>query len=270
MSDKVPNEGVGSLFFELAGDLRFSMLSKLSQKRYRLSQLSSELDATMQEAHRNMTRLVESGLVAKDREGDLVLTAYGKTVVTIIPSYDFLYRNRDFFLDHSLGDLPPKFIQRLGAFRKCDTMHGVMAILQRWKNLYTESDKYIKEIMAQVPLDVIETVRSRVEQGVKFSYIFAANAVIPKGRTQLLQKLGWRNLISKGLVERRMLAEVSVMTIFNEKQACVIFPNMKGEPDLNVMFYGEDPEFLEWCSDLFAYRWDMAETFDESKLQHEV
>ncbi len=270
MSDQEPNEGVGSLFFELAGDLRLSMLSKLGQKPCRLSQLASELDATMQEAHRNMTRLIGSGLVSKEKESELVLTAYGRTVMAIIPGYDFLYRNKEFFLDHSLGDLPPKFIQRMGALQKCEVVRGVMAILQRWKNLYTESDKYIREIMAQVPLDVIETVSSRIDQGVKFSYIFAINAVVPKGRTQLLQKIGWRNLISKGLVERRMLPEVRVMTIFNENQGCVIFPNMKGEPDLNVMFHGQDHEFLEWCSDLFAYQWEKAQPFDESKLRHET
>jgi len=270
MSDQQPNEGVGSLFFELAGDLRLSMLKKMVQRNYRLSQLSTELDATMQEAHRNMTRLIEAGLVAKDKEGELVLTAYGRTVVTIIPSYDFLYYNRDFFLDHSLGELPPKFIQRLGALSGSEIVHGVMAILQRWKNLYSGSEKFIKEIMSQVPLDLIETVSNRVEGGVKFSYIFASNSVVPKGRTQLLQKIGWRNFISKGLVERRMLPEVKVMTIFNEKQGCVLFPNLKGEPDLNTMFYGEDSEFLEWCADLFDYQWNLAGPFDESKLKHEV
>jgi predicted transcriptional regulator len=270
MPDQQPNEGVGTLFFELAGDLRLSMLTKLSQKNYRLSQLSSELEATMQEAHRNMTRLVDSGLVSKDRDGELVLTAYGRTVVAMIPGYEFLYNNRDFFIDHSLGDLPPKFIQRMGAFSRCEMVRGVMAILQRWKNLYSDSERYIREIMAQVPLDLIETVSSRVEGGVKFSYIFASNAVVPKGRTQLLQKVGWRNFISKGLVERRMLPEVKVMTIFNEKQGCVLFPNMKGEPDLNVMYYGEDREFLEWCSDLFDYQWEKAGQFDEAKLKHEV
>jgi predicted transcriptional regulator len=270
MADPQPNGEVGSLFFELAGGLRLLMLTKLSQKSYRLSQLASFLGATMQEAHRNMTRLIDSGLVAKDKEGELVLTAYGRTVVTIIPSYDFLYRNREFFLDHSLGDLPPKFIQRLGAFQNCEIVHGVMAILQRWKNLYSGSEKYIREIMAQVPLDLIETVSNRVESGVKFSYIFASNAVVPKGRIQLLQKVGWRNFISKGIVERRMVPEVNVMTIFNEKQGCVLFPNMKGEPDLNVMFYGEDKEFLEWCSDLFSYQWESAGQFDEAKLKHEV
>ena len=270
MSDQEPNEGVASLFFELAGDLRLLMLTKMSQKNYRLSQLASELNATMQEAHRNMTRLMESGLVTKGRDGELMLTVYGKTVVMLIPGYDFLYRNRDFFLDHSVGDLPTKFIQRMGTFQGCEMVHGVMAILQRWKNLYNESEQYIKEIMAQVPLDLIETVSNRVKNGVKFSYIFAANAVVPKGRTQLLEKVGWRNFINNGLVERRMMPEVKVMMIFNEKQGCVLFPNMKGEPDLNIMFYGENKEFLDWCSDLFAYKWEKAGSFDESKLKHEI
>lgn len=246
------------------------MLFRLGQKSYRLSQLASELDATMQEAHRNMTRLVDSGLVSKDRDGELVLTAYGKTVVALIPGYDFLYKNKEFFLDHGLGDLPPKFIQRIGAFRECELVHGVMAILQRWKNLYSESSQYIKEIMSQVPLDLIETASGRIEHGVKFSYIFATNAVVPKGRTQMLQKVGWRNLVNRGMVERRMVPDVKVMTIFNEKQGCVILPNMKGEPDLNVMFYGESAEFLDWCSDYFAYRWEKADPFDETKLKHEV
>jgi predicted transcriptional regulator len=265
-----PNESVGSLFFELAGNLRLSMLTKLNQKRYRLSELAFELEATMQEAHRNMMRLIESGLVTKGKEGELALTTYGRTIVIFIPSYDFLYRNKEFFLDHTLGELPPKFIQRMGAFGKCEIVYGVMAILQRWKNLYTESEKYIKEIMAQVPLDLIETISGKVEHGVKFSYIFSANAIVPKGRNQLLQKVGWRNFISKGIVERRMLQEVKVMIILNEKQGCVLFPNMKGEPDLNTMFYGEEKEFLEWCGDLFAYQWERAESFDESKLKHEV
>jgi predicted transcriptional regulator len=89
MSDQEPNEGVGSLFFELAGDLRLLMLTKLNQKNYRLSQLATELNATMQEAHRNMTRLIEAGLVAKGRDGELMLTVYGRTVVVLMPSYDF-------------------------------------------------------------------------------------------------------------------------------------------------------------------------------------
>jgi predicted transcriptional regulator len=265
-----PEEGAGSLFFELAGELRLSMLMKLIQKQYRLSQLAAELGATMQEAHRNMTRLIESGLVLKDSEGDLILTPYGITIVSLIPSYDFLFSQKEYFLEHSLGEQPRKFIQRIGSLHNCEIVHGVMAILQRWKILYAESNKYIKEIMAQVPLDLIETVSNRVQMGVKFSYIFASNVVIPKGRSQMLEKIGWRNLIARGLVERRMIDEVKIMTIFNEKQSCVLFPNLKGEPDLNIMFYSEDNEFHEWCEDFFLSQWEKATTFDEGKLRPEI
>ena len=178
MSDQEPNEGVGSLFFELAGDLRLLMLTKLNQKNLSSFPAFHRGLTLLCRSPPNMTRLIQAGLVAKGREGELMLTVYGRTVVMLMPSYNFLYRNKEFFLDHSLGDLPTKFIQRMGAFQSCEIVHGVMAILQRWKNLYGESEQYIKEIMAQVPLDLIETVSSRVEKGVRFSYIFAAQCLL--------------------------------------------------------------------------------------------
>ena len=100
--------------------------------------------------------------------------------------------------------------------------------------------------MEDAPLDLIETLSLKIHSGVRFSYIFPRDVVIPKGRRQLLLKFGWRDLISKGLVERRLLDDVKVTTIFKEKQACVLFPDLKGKPDLNVMFYGDHKEFREW------------------------
>jgi predicted transcriptional regulator len=265
-----PRGGAESLFFELAGELRLSILIRLKRKNYRLSKLASEIDATMQEAHRNIARLVDSGLVRKYDDGEFALTPYGKSIVSLIPGYAFLSTQQEYFLEHSLGDLPSKFIQRISSFQGCEVVHGVMPIIQRWKTLYYESNNYIKEIMAQVPLDLIETLGAKVEAGIKFSYIFPSNAIIPKGRRKILQKIGWQKLLSKGLVERRMVKSVTVMTIFNEKHSCVIFPNLKGEPDLNVMFYGDSHQFRDWCEDFFTYQWEKAGPFEESKLSHEI
>ena len=136
--------------------------------------------------------------------------------------------------------------------------------------MYLESGSYIKEIMGQVPVDLIEILSSRVDSGVKFSYIFGKDSVIPKGRSEILDKVGWKEFISRGLVARRMLERVKFMVILNEKEACVLFPNLKGEPDLNTMFYSQDREFHSWCDDLFELQWKLASTFDESKLMAEV
>jgi hypothetical protein len=53
-------------------------------------------------------------------------------------------------------------------------------------------------------------------------------------------------------MERRLLDDIKVTTIFKEKQACVLFPDLKGKPDLNVMFYRDHKEFREWCKDFFC------------------
>ena len=54
-----------------------------------------------------------------------------------------------------------------GSLGKCEVVHGVLAIVQRWKNLYLkESGSYIKEIIGRVPVDLIEVLSSRVDSGV--------------------------------------------------------------------------------------------------------
>jgi predicted transcriptional regulator len=166
--------------------------------------------------------------------------------------------------------LPKHFIERIGSLERCEVVHGVLAIVQRWKNLYLESGSYIKEIMGQVPVDLIEVLSTKIESGVKFSYIFGRDSVIPKGRSEILHKVGWTDLISKGLVTRRMLETVRTMIVINEKEACVLFPNLKGEPDLNTMFYSRDREFHSWCNELFEFHWKIASSFDESKLMAEI
>lgn len=263
-------EEVNSLFFEIAGDLRYSTLMKLRNRSYRLSQLAEELNATMQETHRNISRLVSSNLVTKDLEGELLLTPYGESIVSLIPGYAFMFQNRGYFNDHTFGDLPLKFIRRIGSLAECEIVNGVMAILQRWKYIFLSSKEYIKEIISEVPVDLIETLSSRIQNGVKFSYIFPRDPVVPKGRSEILERIGWRGLISKGLVERRMLDTVKLVLIFNERQSCVAFPSLKGRPDLNIVYYGDKNEFHEWCEDYFEYQWNRAGVFDESKLSHEI
>jgi predicted transcriptional regulator len=263
-------EEVNSLFFELAGDLRYSTLMKLRNRSYRLSQLADELNATMQETHRNISRLVSSNLVTKGLEGELLLTPYGESIVSLIPGYAFMFQNREYFNDHTFGDLPLKFIRRIGSLAECEIVNGVMAILQRWKYIFLSSKEYIKEIISEVPVDLIETLSSRIQDGVKFSYIFPRDPVVLKGRSEILERIGWRGLISKGLVERRMLDTVKLVLIFNERQSCVAFPSLKGRPDLNLVYYGDNNEFHEWCEDYFEYQWNRAGVFDESKLSHEI
>ncbi len=254
-------------FFELASEQRLAIIFRLNEKRGKISHLAKDLDITMQEAHRNANRLQQAGLIEKNPEGIFSLTTFGNTIIKQIPTFNYLSKHKEYFSEHVLGELPIKFIMRLGALDRCEYVKGIVAILERWKDIYREAGQYIYEIVPQVPIDLIEPAVKRVREGIKYSYVLPRNVIVPKGRKELLKKLGHSELLNKGTIERRMVDSVQVAVILNEEHAAVLFPNLKGETDMNMIFYSSDPVFHEWCIDYFRYRWYGSDIFDESNLK---
>ena len=214
-------------FFELASEQRLSIIFRLNEKSAKISQLAKDLNITMQEAHRNVNRLQDAGLIEKDPEGIFSLTTFGNTIIKQIPTFNYLSKHKEYFSEHILGELPIKFIMRLGALDRCEFVKGIAAILERWKDIYRQADEYIYEVVPQVPMDLIEPVVNRVKDaGVKYSYVLPKNVIAPKGRKDLLKKIGHGELLNKSAIERRMVESVQVAVILNEKQAAVLFPTI--------------------------------------------
>ncbi len=253
-------------FLELASPQRLKILFSLLNKKSTITSLAKDLNSTKQEVHRNFRRLEDRGLIEKDIDGNYSLTTFGKTMCTQVPSLVFLSQNMEYFQDHDFGGVPPKFIMRSGQLATGKHIKGVVKILEQWKQIYKNANEYIYEVLYEVPLDLIEPLVKRIKQGIKFNYVFSKSAITPKGRKELLKKLGFDKLIEKGLVERKMDERVFTVIVLNEKEACVLFPNKQGEPDMSEMFYGNDPMFHEWCLDYFRYCWYGSDMFQESKL----
>ena len=260
-------ENAADDFLELASEQRLNIIFKLLLKKTKISNMAKELDATVQEVHRNFERLADAGLIKKDKDGYFDLTTYGKTICTQVPSLIFLSKNRKYFENHDFGDVPMKFIQRIGALAGGQQVKGFVKVLEQWKSIYKNADEYIYQIFTEVPLDLIEPLLNRVKRGIKLNYIFSESVIVPKGRKDLLAKLGMKNLLDKGLIERKMKKDVSVVVVLNEKEACVVFPTLDGAADIREMFYSKDPLFLEWCLDYFRYCWYGAGSFQEEKLK---
>lgn len=254
-------------FLELASPQRLQILFKLSEKSFAITEMAKELDSTKQEVHRNFKRLEDSRLIEKDVDGKYSITTFGKTMCIQVPSLVFLSQNMEYFEDHEFGDIPIKFIMRTGQLAGGKHIKGVVKVLEQWKTIYKNANEYVYEVLYEVPLDLIEPLVKRIKEGIQFDYIFSKSAVIPKGRKDLLQKLGFDKLIEKGLVERKMRDSVLTVVVLNEKEACILFPNRKGEADMSEMFYGDDLMFHEWCLDYFRYCWYGSDVFQESKLE---
>jgi len=260
----------GRIFTELAGDARRAMLLKLSERSLKLSTLSKDLDMTIQHAHSNINRLIEVGLVEKNSNGYLSLTTYGKTMINQLPAFHFLVEHKEYFKDHTFGNLPLKFERRIGDLDNCSVVKGVVAVLQRWKLMYQGAGEYISTITSQVLVDLIEPLAEKVKSGTKLLYVMPEDVIVPKGTLEATKKVSWESILAERKAERRMVKKVEVSTIVTDRSAGVLFPNLKNEVDMNVMFYSEDSSFREWCQDYFRYVWESSELFDKGKLRREI
>jgi predicted transcriptional regulator len=133
-----PSEGeilASELFMELASELRCSILISVSGNPAKLSYLARELDATVQDIHRNVNRLMVAGLIRRREDGKIHLTQYGRLVTKQIAYFIFMKKHGKFFESHTLGDIPEKFLQRVGALQKCEFVSSVAAVMERLKKL---------------------------------------------------------------------------------------------------------------------------------------
>jgi predicted transcriptional regulator len=260
-------EEAANNFLELSSQQRLHIIFRLLEKKSKVTTMAKELDATTQEVHRNFARLEDGGFITKDMDGYYSLTTYGNTICSQIPSIIFLSENRKYFEDHNFGDIPSKFIMRIGQLANSECVKGVTKILEQWKSIYKNANEYIYEMLTEVPLDIIVPKVKRIEKGIKLNYILSESTIVPKGRKQLLQKLNYDKLIEKGLVERKMKKSIQTLIVLNEKEASISFPRIDGDPDITEMFHSADSMFHEWCLDYFRYCWYASEIFQESKLK---
>lgn len=260
-------------FIELSNSQRLQIINALINSSMNLTLIAKHLGITMQEAHRNFNRLMDAGIVSKDSSGSYSLTTFGNTIVTQIPSINFLSKNKNYFSDHYFADLPMKFVQRIGSLDNSKFIQGLVAVIEEIKEMYRYSEEYIYGMIPQVPLDLMEVAAKTVkERKIKFNYILPKNAVIPKKGKDFLNEINYPELLKNGLVERKMIEDVRVSVVLNEKKALVMFPSIKGETDMNGAFsnsiYKENNKlFHEWCLDYFRYCWLSSKPFDNAKLR---
>lgn len=262
------HEDTANTFLELAGEQRLAILLKLQEGPVKIATIAKELGATVPEVYRNFERLVKADFIEKNPDGSYGITTTGKILASQVSLIGFLSANKKYFKGHDLDTLPQKFIQRMGSLEQCETVKGFVKVQEKWKELYGDAEKYIYNILFEVSYtpDLMELLARKVSSGVKVQSIFSESAVIPKERKLAFEKLGFKEFIAQGKIERRMQPDTRVIVILNEKEAGVMFPS-GGEVDMSHALFSKDAAFHEWCLDYFVSSWDAAGPFRESKLK---
>lgn len=259
-------ENASENFLELSSHQRLHILSNLIEKKSKISDMAKKLGATTQEVHRNFMRLEDGGFIGKNNDGRYGLTTYGKTMFTQIPTLIFLSKNRKYFEHHNFGGVPNKFVLRIGQLSNGIYVKGVTKVIEKWRDIFTNSQEYIYGILVEEPIELIEPLIKKAKNGIKVQSIFSENTIVSKTRKKTLTNLGLDKLIDAKQVERKMKKNVKTIVVLNEKESCVSFPNIGGDSNITEMFYSNAAMFHEWCLDFFRYNWYGSDIFQERKL----
>ena len=58
-------------------------------------------------------------------------------------------KQEKFFEEHTLGDIPEKFLQRIGALQSCELVISVAAVMERLKRLESDAKKQLRIMVSQ-------------------------------------------------------------------------------------------------------------------------
>jgi len=178
---------VSELFTEVASETRCAILISLDKKTSRISSLARELEITAQDAFRNINRLLETGLVRRKGErgggeagGAFQLTELGRLVIKQIPYFVAVNKHRKFFEDHTIKDIPDKFVQRIGALQNCEVVDNVTPVFERLKKLESGAKEYLRIMVSQAWPEEGKIFAERAMDGVEVWTIIGHNTVFPK------------------------------------------------------------------------------------------
>jgi predicted transcriptional regulator len=138
---------------------------------------------------------------------------------------------------------------------ECTHIKGVTAVLEKWRKIYSHSEKYVFDILSESPPETLTPLLKKISIGIEYRHIISKQFIEPDGRKALLEKMGYYKYVEDKKIQRRESKSVSVILVMNEKEAGIIFSTSSDEPDLRHMFYGKSAGFHEWCHDYFEYIW---------------
>jgi predicted transcriptional regulator len=232
------DEGVEKLHFEFASDVRLGILQELQSNRLKMQEVARRQDLTTTEAVRQLKRLSDASLVERRPEGSYAVTQYGKLVLQLSSSLDFVHAHRRYFLTHDVWRIPRQFVDRLGDLSQTTLKADTMESINMAERIVGEAKQYIWGIGEGRFTEATRGVgAAQASRGTEGRFL----TPLPAQRSQSF--------------ENRTLSEIPVIVTLTEREAEVCFRLVEGRMDY-AGFFGKDPVFLGWVRDLFLYYWD--------------
>lgn len=239
----------------------------LKTSRMRQSQIAAKMDTSDANISPKLTALSSEGIISEDG-GYYSISRFGSKVLGIVPLVSSLKDNKEYMMNHMLGD---PFCDMMGdldtfSWSRLELIKGQYRGEELWLDICRHATQEVFSIKSEVSMNMIGVVADAVYNGIKYTYMLSRDASLPKERCKLLKNVQWEDKINRGRIVRRLVDKAPIVVVMNEKEAAVCFPNLNGQADLTTTFYGDDPTFYQWCKNYFQHKWRTAKEFNDPRL----
>jgi predicted transcriptional regulator len=249
---------LGGLLFELSNEDRLNILRELKKNPMRLSRISEKFGSTVPETARNILRLNEEDLIVKDSGGFYHLTPLGDEALELLSGFEFLSKNRSYFMTHSLSKLPHEFSVGLGSLEKCKIVNEVTTTMRNIERVMSEAEEYYWFVADQLLASGLPIAVEAVKRGVAFKKLLLRNASIPDDILAMANNSVFDRAAREKKFESRYADRIEVAIFLSEKEvAALCFPETNGRFDF-LGFTSKDEVVHKWSKSLFLHYWDKA------------
>ncbi len=268
MSSDTESQLICDLFFELSNEGRLDIIRLLTVNAMKLSQIAKELDLPVQEVSRQLARLVKIKIITKNIDGAYIVTPQGRNILRLLPGFQFLSDNSEYFEKHCLDKLPTQFMNRIGELSNSGTVSVLMESFVSVERVVQESEEYFYYITDQniVSANAYALGAEALDRGVEFKCIELENYAPPEALTEKVPEEirdRFTEHRKKGRIVDNVMPDIDVILYMNEKEVGLLgFPLMDGSMDY-LGFTSKDKDFIKWCKDLHDYYWGLGKNRDK-------
>jgi predicted transcriptional regulator len=96
---------------------------------------------------------VETAIIRRNPDGEYELTPYGGVSLRLLSSYEFLSRNRRYFLSHDASVLPYQFINRFGELSVSSLQGDFITNYAMVEGMIKQTEEYVYSMGEQFRTD---------------------------------------------------------------------------------------------------------------------
>jgi len=238
---------VDELFLELSSETRLSLLRILETSNLKTQEIANRIGMTATEAVRQLQRLTDALLIQRNPDGSYSITEYGRTMLDLAKSMEFVFEHKGYFSTHDLRQIPSQFVSRIGELSKTKLSLDTMETMDVGQRILSEAKEFsFATGEGRAPALMIPIMNEQVRKGVKMKFIVPESQVPTSAFAPN--------------VETRGLSFIPVIMVVSEREAAICFRFIGGRADY-AGFIGADEVFRNWVNDLFLYYWNRASRY---------